>query len=151
MISWARNNSNDYEDKPWSVSALALANCDIPLEVSPVVMRVWAKAVVKGACLTIRQAKWIARLCFIYKGDTEISLAFLLLRASEYANREKALKLAGAYPDKPQEMRWLWSRDALLYLDMRDKDAGIAKRLVEVYGIEHGIQEEHESAEKPSP
>jgi hypothetical protein len=138
MISWARNNSSDPEDRPWSVSALAFTGGDIPLAALPLVMKVWAKAVAKDTCLTIRQAKWIARLCFIYKGDTDISLTFLALKASEYANREKAIKLAEAYPDKLKDMRWLWFSDALLYSDMGDKDPAVARRLMEMYGIEHG-------------
>jgi hypothetical protein len=127
MISSARN-SNDSEDNPWSV--LALADYDIPPEALPIVMNAWVKALVDDAPLTIRQVKWIARLyCILGNIDG------LIVRASEYASREKAIKLTGAYPDKPQDMRWLWFGDAFLYLDLRDKDIEFAKRLMAMYGI----------------
>jgi len=127
MISSARN-SNDPEDSPWSVSALA--NFDLPPEVLPIVMKAWAKALLDDTPLTIRQVKWIAHLyCILGNIDG------LIKKASEYASREKAIKLTGAYPDKPQKMRWLWWGDTLLYLDVKDKDIDIAKSLMKMYGF----------------
>jgi len=132
MISSARN-SNDPEDNPWSVSALA--GYDIPPEALPVVMNAWAKAVVEGSPLTIRQVKWVARLyCVLGNIDG------LIVRASEYASREKAIKSIGTYPDKPQNMRWLWFGDAIFYLDMRDKDIEVAKHLMAMYGIKYEVK-----------
>ena len=135
MISSARN-SNDSEDNPWSVSALA--DYDIPPEALPIVMKAWAKALADDDPLTIRQVKWIAHLCHIYKGETDISLEWLIAKASEYASREKAIKSIGTYPDKPQNMRWLWFGDVFLYLDCLDKsdknDVALAKRLMAMYG-----------------
>lgn len=143
MISSARN-SNDPEDNPWSVSALALADYNIPPETLPVVMNAWAKALVEDKPLTIRQVKWIARLCFIYDGKTDISLEWLIAKASEYANRETAIKSIGTYPDKPQNMRWLWFGDAFLYLDCLDKSdkdsVALAKRLMAMYGIGYEVK-----------
>lgn len=110
MISKARN-SPDLEDNPWSV--LSLADYDIPPGALPVVMQAWAKALEQDKPFTIRQAKWIARLYCIL-GNT----GDLIVRASEYASREKAIKLTGPYPDKPKNMRWLWIEDAALYRDM---------------------------------
>lgn len=122
----------DPEDRPWSVSALTLTDYDMPPEALPVVMQAWAKALVENAPLTIRQVKWIARLhCILGNIDG------LTVRALEYASREKAIKLTGAYPDKPKNMRGLWFGDAFLYLNMRDKDIEIAKRLMEMYGIRY--------------
>lgn len=143
MISSARNN-NDPEDKPWSVPALADYN--IPPEALPIVMKAWAKALVDDDPLTIRQVKWIARLCYIYKGETDRSLEYLIVKASEYASREKAIKLTGAYPDKPQNMRWLWFGDAFLYLDItdkeNDKEIKLAKSLMAMYDIGYEVKKE---------
>ncbi len=125
----------DPEDRPWSVAALALADYNIPPEALPVVMKAWAKALVDDKPLTIRQVKWIARLRYIYTGETDISLEYLTVKASNYANTEKAIKLTGAYPDKPQNMRWLWLSDAFLYIDVKDKDIDVAKRLLATYDI----------------
>ena len=125
----------DPEDRPWSMSALALADYDIPPEALPVVMNAWAKALVDDAPLTIRQVKWIARFyCVLGNIDG------LIVKALEYANREKAIKLTGAYPDKPQNMRWLWFGDAFLYLNMRDKDIDLAKRLMKMFGIKYEVK-----------
>jgi len=133
----------DPEDRPWSV--LALADYDIPPEALPVVMNAWAKALVEDSPLTIRQVKWIVRLYCIYPGLKDINLKhinmnYLTVRASEYADREKAIKLTGAYPEKPQNMRWLWFGDAWLYLDMSDKDIEIAKRLMKMYDIKFEVE-----------
>ena len=141
LIKIRKNESElslDPEDRPWSVAALA--DYDIPPEALPVVMNVWAKALVYDRPLTIRQVKWIARLCYIYKGETDISLEYLTAKASNYANKEKSIKLTGAYPDKPQNMRWLWFGDAFLYIDMKDKDIDIAKRLMAMYGFKYEVK-----------
>lgn len=115
MISSARN-SDDLEDSPWSVSALA--DYDIPAEALLAVMNAWAKALVDDKPLTIRQAKWVARLhCVLGNIDG------LIESALEYANLEKAIKLTGAYPDKPQNMSWLWFGDAILYLALTGDDS----------------------------
>ncbi len=132
MISSARN-SNDPEDKPWSVSAIA--DSDIAPSALPIVMNAWAKGVIEDAPISIRQAKWVARLSSIYDGKTHTSLEWLIVKASEYANREKAIKAVGTYPARPQDMHWLWFCDALLYLDARDKDIDVAKRLMAKFGI----------------
>jgi hypothetical protein len=133
MISWARNNSNDPEDSPWSVSALA--DYDIPAVALPVVMNAWAKALVEDKPITIRQVKWVARLyCILGNIDG------LIIKALEYANREKAIKLTGTYPDKPQNMRHLWFGDAFLYLDMKDKDIELAKRVMKMYGFKYEVK-----------
>lgn len=114
MVSGARN-STDPEDRPWSVAALA--DYDILAEALPAVMKAWA-ATIDDTPLTIRQAKWIARLHCI-RGNID----YLTERALEYANREKAIKLTGAYPDKPQNMSWLWFGDAILYLALTGDDS----------------------------
>lgn len=117
IISSTRN-SNDPEDSPWSMSALA--DYDIPAEAVPVVMKAWTKALKDDKPLTIRQARWIGRLYYLLKDK---GTNFLIDRALEYANREKAIKLTGEYPDKPQNMPGLWFRDAILYLQMTGDDS----------------------------
>jgi len=119
IISKIRND-RDRQDNPWSVSALA--DYDIPPEALPVVMQAWAKALEQDKPLTIRQVKWIARLhCVLGNIDG------LIVRALEYASREKAIKLTGAYPDKPQNMGWLWWGDAIIYLNMTGDDSPLRK------------------------
>lgn len=108
------------EDNPWSVSALALADYDIPAEAVPVVMKAWARALEEEKPLTIRQARWIGRLYYLLKDK---GTNFLIERALKYASREKAIKLTGDYPEKPQNMSWLWYGDALLYFASTGDDS----------------------------
>lgn len=115
IISKMRNQ-RDSQDNPWSVAALAYY--DIPPEVLPVVMKVWAKALRCDITLTIRQVKWIARLSCILSNEEQ-----LIVSALGYAAREKAIQLTGAYPDKSENMRWLWFGDAITYLDMTGDDS----------------------------
>ncbi|MBA7710823.1 hypothetical protein ES703_119770 [subsurface metagenome] len=115
IISKIRNDRDD-QDNPWSVSTLA--DYDIPAEALPAVMQAWAKALEDDKPLTIRQAKWVARLhCALAKIDG------LIDKAREYASREKAIKLTGPYPGKPQNMSWLWYGDALLYFHSTGDDS----------------------------
>lgn len=129
MISSARN-SNDFEDNLWTVATLGVDNCDIPPEALPVVMNAWAKALVADVPLTIRQVKWVARLSYIL-GDMDK----IILRASEYASREKAIQLNQDYQDKPQMMSWLWFADYILYDEMSDegKDEDVTMLIDEIY------------------
>ena len=81
-------------------------------------MNAWAKALVDDDPLTIRQVKWIARLyCILGNIDG------LIVRALEYANREKVIELTGTYPDKPEDMWRLWFEDALLYFASKGDDS----------------------------
>lgn len=133
----ARSPKSKELDRPWSVVALAYS--DISPEALPIVMKAWAKALKDDKPLTIRQVKWVARLyCILGNIDG------LIIRALEYANREKAIELTGAYPDKPQNMRGLWFGDAFLYLDFLDKsdkdDVDLGKRLMAMYGIGYEVK-----------
>lgn len=131
----------DPEDKPWCVEALA--DHDIPPEALPVVMNAWAKALVEENPLTIRQVKWIARLYCILGRNID----GLIKVASASADQEKAIKLTGAYPDKPQNMWWLWFGDAFLYLNMKDKDVDLATRLMKMYGFKYKVKKKDVIAE----
>ena len=116
MISSARNR-DDPEDRPWTVSALA--DYEIPPEALPVVMDAWTNELELDRHLTIRQAKWIARLYYALKHeDTHLLCAF----ASGYASVETVTRPTGKYPEKPEDAWSLWLHDAQLYLNMRHDD-----------------------------
>jgi len=140
----------DPEDRPWSV--LALAIYDIPPEVLPTLLKYWAQSMKTawkvdqlkpsnaehakileeakqlGALqpLTIRQAKWIGRLYHIYKERMNERDKFgergLHAAAMNYANYERIMSLVGEYPEKPEDMRWVWQEDALLYYELTSDD-----------------------------
>lgn len=130
----------DPEDRPWSVAALA--DYDIRPETLLVVMKAWARELERDTPLTIREAKWIARLYCVYPNlkdlpkvshfddisfaeedvvtitarDVEEEILYDIIQTARgYANQERAIKLTGTYPHNPQDAVWLWSRDAGLY------------------------------------
>lgn len=81
-ISWFRNHATDGpQDKPWSTATLD--KYPIPPESLPAVLRVWKSCIEKEVGLTIREAKWVARLSAIQQ-DIE-KLSFI---ASRYARTE---------------------------------------------------------------
>jgi len=89
MISEFRNTPSNPLDKPWSV--ITLAEHDIPPEALPKVLEIFIdKLKSEGVHLTIREARWIARLSFVLK-DTEMLYGYAL----EYAGVEKAGQLLG--------------------------------------------------------
>jgi len=60
-ISWYRNHAqDDPQDKPWSIATLD--KFPIPTEALPIVLWVWFRQQERGYPLSIREAKWIARL-----------------------------------------------------------------------------------------
>ena len=102
IISGARN-SNDPEDRPWSMATLD--EYPIPPQAIPAVLAVWKFRLeqweefitrevkhpyVPHEGFTIREAKWAARLSSI-EADTEV----LSSKAAIYAHMELAYKLIG--------------------------------------------------------
>ena len=87
-IEKQRDNSLD---KPWHVATLAQYEYDIPPQALPKVLEIFIdKLKSEGVHLTIREAKWIARLSFALK-DTEQ----LYMYALEYAFAEQVVHFQG--------------------------------------------------------
>ncbi|MFC2027070.1 hypothetical protein ACFLU3_00125 [Chloroflexota bacterium] len=96
IISSVRNNAKFAEDKPWSLGALQ--NYPLPPEALPSVLKVWKYCLADAGpvpvdenaegvpdFLTIREAKWVARLYTLIPNDTED----LLMWANHYAIEER--------------------------------------------------------------
>lgn len=134
----------DRQDRPWSL--LALADYDIPPEALPSILKAWAhgeepilarvwpapgSSVVSFSAsellpdpgkdtITIREARWIGRLYHVFMGDKALSdgEGLLVQYAKLCALQERAMKLTGPYPDKPEDMRGLrglWLIDNVVY------------------------------------
>jgi len=110
LISLARN-SDEPEDNYWSLSALP--EYELQPEALFSVMQAWVLSIKQGNPLTIRQAKWIARLYHLLNKQ---ELEFLVECASEYAFVEKVIKLTTKYPTTLQGIAHLWFQDASLNL-----------------------------------
>lgn len=115
----------DPEDCPWSL--WDIMEHPIPGDALPIVLMLWADQLDYGKPITIREAKWIAKLYYVFKDrgrlghkereDIEkIEMSFLLQTARDYASHEKNAKLLGEHPSKPDDMWWRWFVDACLYL-----------------------------------
>ncbi len=101
----------DPEDKPWHL--LALTKTDITPEALPAVMRAWAQSIKDQGLFTIRQARWISRLYYIFKdinnGDQLIRQAYAM------ALMERVRKYLKKQPEKPDDMWGDWQQDAYIY------------------------------------
>ncbi len=97
LISEDRNNEHP-EDQPWSIATLK----DFPIvspEALPSVLKGWAYAREHlKAAFTIREAKWVARLCYVIK-DIDI----LTSKALIYARTELIAEITGESKDSFEE------------------------------------------------
>ena len=76
------------EDEPWSMSTLD--KYPIPHEAMPKLVEVWKSRTREGHTLTIREAKWVARLSPFLKEELS-----LIAKAITYARLEQIYQLAG--------------------------------------------------------
>lgn len=91
LISWARRHEPSPEDAPWSLGACA--KIGIPLGSIPAVLRVWKHHLAcSSRALTIREAKWVARLQAALPDKSTADVNFL---AMCYALREQSCEALG--------------------------------------------------------
>ncbi|MFC2122459.1 hypothetical protein ACFLRP_02095 [Bacteroidota bacterium] len=92
MISYARNHEVAPVDKPWSV-----ASCELPYQAIGRVVAIQRMLLGYGRYLTIRRAKWTAKLTPFIPNADDLTL---LQIASFYSRREQIAEIAGDdYPD----------------------------------------------------
>lgn len=83
LISWVRNHAPHPEDAPWSMAASG----GIQPEALPWVLRIWKQRQECDEALSIREAKWIARL-YILINPEDTDLDTLWGWAMIFAGRE---------------------------------------------------------------
>ena len=97
LISEDRNNEHP-EDQPWSIATLK----DFPIvspDVLPSVLKSWAYAREHlEAAFTIREAKWVARLCYVIKDTGKLTSTALM-----YAREEVIAEITGDSLDSFEE------------------------------------------------
>ena len=87
MISWYRNHATDNpQDKPWSLGTLD--DNPISADALRVVLQSWVRAQESGYPLSIRRAKWIARLYACFGDERHRDLWALEDTASKLATLE---------------------------------------------------------------
>jgi len=78
VLAKVRKPKDSPQDKPWSTATLDRPDSyPISSEALPVVFKVWKFQIEKGNALTIRQAKWTARLSKVVSEDTKSPLGYL--------------------------------------------------------------------------
>ncbi len=121
----------DEQDKPWSL--VATARYEVPPDVLPIVFDACAARLSEGTPLTIREAKWIARLSHVFTEK-----AVLIYHACSYATLEQAVWANDRYPASRETCeRLLWAMDALTYTHREPHDAEIGRKLMEKYLSRH--------------
>jgi len=141
-------------DKPWSV--LDIAKHPIPPEILPMVLKAWAREVLKDDPLTIREVLWMARIYYIfretktkkkerhlfygglamYRGD---EMAALIDCAKELALHDILINILGEHPDKAKNMWAVWDDDVWLYTFLSggdDLSLKITDKYLDVIGPE---------------
>ncbi len=125
LISEVRNKQPSELDQPWSIGVCEKYN--IPPDIIPVLVkelqfRTNTEFKTLGQELTIREARWFARLYPVVEAltrkqfphDPEMGLRFLPLVASCYAQRERACELMNEqYPDTSELDRILFVNEDL--------------------------------------
>lgn len=105
-------------DRPWSL--WDVMEYSIPSDALPAVLELWADQLINGQPITIREARWIATLHYVFKDrytqeDYRKAFNTLLMMARHYAVHEKSAKLLREHPSKPEDMWFRWYVDALFY------------------------------------
>lgn len=98
ILAEIRKKSPSKEDLPWSL-AKPVTDQFIPSDTLPFVLRAWVyvREYLKGE-FTVREAKWVARLCYIVK-----DLDMLTSTAIMYARRELIAEITGESNDSFEE------------------------------------------------
>lgn len=121
-----KNTYPDPEDEKWTIATLE--QYPIHSEALPFVLQVWAEFESKNEKLTIREAKWVARL---YTVTRECPFNYLTTFVDNYASAELATKIAGINWDSTL-------LDSLLYsMVTGENNEQYSKRLQRIYRNEY--------------
>ena len=114
------------DDRPWSV--LAMSSSGIQSEALSPVLEAWGRTIDEGPALTIREARWVARLCSVLKDRSK-----LLACARYYASAERLAQITGSYPEDEEQATMAWIDDLKLLRDTGLMDvSALDRRLEEV-------------------
>ncbi len=99
ILAEIRKQPRSGEDRPWSIATL-LKHQVISPDALPSVLKAWvyAREQLKVE-FTVREAKWVARLCYVLKDDIDILTSTAIL----YARRELITEINGDFSDSFEE------------------------------------------------
>lgn len=138
-----REKSKVDESKAWNLEILDENDCSLPHDTIPFVLQLWRYCKNLGANLTIRQAKWASRLCYLLK-DLDISEQWIhVMRYS----REEELSLLSGIQMRTDQLNSLlimepWERMTLAETDVRFKANRKINHTITPKGSDGGIVEE---------
>ena len=123
-ITYYRNTCVWREDEPWSLGESSKPEYDIPADANSILLELWRYSLEIGYPLTLRHAKWIARLHkVIVTADNETDhwkqIQVLFFTALQYADLERVSQAL----NQPQ-------------FDTRDKDADLIMSRDETMALE---------------
>ena len=138
-----REKSKLDESKPWNLEILDEDDYSLPHDTVPVVLLLWRYCKNLGADLTIRQAKWASRLCYLVK-DLDISEQWIhIMRYS----REEELSLLSGTQMRTDQLNSLlimgpWEHMTLAETDVKFKANRKINHTFKPIGRDGGIVEE---------
>jgi len=117
-----RSSSNVDESLPWNIQILEDKNYYIPPDAIPFVLQLWRYCKNLGPELTIRQAKWAARLAYLLN---DLDIAEQWIHVVRYATEEELAILSGTQMKTDQLNSLLimqpWESMTLAETDVRFK------------------------------
>jgi len=138
-----REKSKVDESKAWNLEILDDNDCSLPHDTIPFVLQLWRYCKNLGADLTIRQAKWASRLCYLLKN---LDIAEQWIHIMRYSREEELSLLSGTQMRTDQLNSLLimepWERMTLDETDVRFKANRKIKHTFTPKGSDGGIVEE---------
>ena len=119
-----RGQVADPDDRPWSLAELP--SVDIPPEALPSIVRIWGFIEAADPALvplTIRQAKWIARLLALFTDEWNLLVAATYMAIQE----QVALALHEVPRDTKDRSLWDWMMDYAALIGVEPDDSVVDK------------------------
>jgi len=129
--------------KAWNLEILDENDCSLPHDTIPFVLQLWRYCKNLGSDLTIRQAKWASRLCYLLK---DLGISEQWIHIMRYSREEELSLLSGTQMRTDQLNSLLimepWERMTLVETDVRFKANWKINHTIAPKGSDGGIVEE---------
>lgn len=133
----------DKSNRPWNLETLDENDCSLPHDTIPLVLQLWRYCKNLGADLTVRQAKWASRLCYLLK---DLDIAEQWINMMRYSREEELSLLSGTQMRTDQLNSLLimkpWERMTLTETDVKFKANRKINHTFTPIGADGGIVEE---------
>jgi len=135
----------DKFNRSWNLDVLDDEDCFLPNDTIPSVLALWRYCKNLGPELTIRQAKWASRLCYLLK---DLDIAEQWIQVTRYS-REEELSLLSGTPMRIDQLNSLlimepWETTTLSETDVKFKaNRRLSNHFFTPIGRDGGIEEEY--------